>query len=128
MTNNTLSPEGLTWRILGCGNPNKAWIINDLGIKVTKLISVKTARLIVAEHNRALTCAETTREQWQPIETAPHGKWVLICAFDKNIAQACWHRDGYWNAFDDTRIPTEAATHWMPLPTPPKCNSAEAQG
>jgi hypothetical protein len=80
MTNNTLSPEGLTWRILGCGNPNKAWIINDLGIKVTKLISVKTARLIVAEHNRALTCAETTREQWQPIETAPHGKWVLICA------------------------------------------------
>jgi len=58
--------------------------------------------------------------EWLPIESAPHGGWILICAFDKLVMQACWHHAGYWNAFDDTRVPEDAVTHWMPLPTPPQ--------
>jgi len=55
---------------------------------------------------------------WQPIETAPHGVWILIYAY-RVVSMACWHADGYWLTFKDNRIMPIAAKHWMPLPQPP---------
>lgn len=56
--------------------------------------------------------------EWQPIESAPHGVWILIYAYG-NVCQACWNANGYWSTFVDSRICPNAATHWMPLPQPP---------
>ena len=57
---------------------------------------------------------------WQPIETAPRNKWLLL-----------WNEDaGYWVGqiainFD----PGEPeATHWMPLPAPPIPEPKETAG
>lgn len=63
-------------------------------------------------------------EEWQPIETAPHGRRVLLG----------WHdwRDHHWcmevgPATQGRRVGNASsisahgsATHWMPLPAPPK--------
>ena len=65
---------------------------------------------------------------WQPIETAPLDKRILICAADGEVFMA-------WNGVPkDEEGPLEfcieigsggwddiykAATHWMPLPEPP---------
>lgn len=59
-----------------------------------------------------------TKTEWQPIETAPHGIWILIFAYE-NVCQACWDSNGYWSTFRENRIQPIAATHWMPLPEPP---------
>lgn len=62
--------------------------------------------------------AKLAKTEWQPIESAPHGIWILIFAY-KNVCQACWNSNGYWSTFRDNRIQPIAATHWMPLPEPP---------
>ena len=58
------------------------------------------------------------KTEWRPIESAPHGIWVLIFAYG-NVCQACWNSNGYWSTFRENRIQPIAATHWMPLPEPP---------
>lgn len=62
--------------------------------------------------------AKLAKTEWQPIETAPHGIWILIFAYE-NVCQACWDSNGYWSTFRENRIQPIAATHWMPLPEPP---------
>lgn len=62
--------------------------------------------------------AKLAKTEWQPIETAPHGVWILIYAY-RVVSMACWHADGYWLTFKDNRIMPIAAKHWMPLPEPP---------
>ena len=64
------------------------------------------------------TRADKAVPAWQPIDTAPHGVWILIFAYGV-VCQACWNANGYWSAFDNNRIGLGAATHWMPLPQPP---------
>ena len=62
--------------------------------------------------------AKLAKTEWQPIETAPHGVWILIFAYGV-VCQACWNANGYWSTFRENRIQPIAATHWMPLPQPP---------
>lgn len=61
--------------------------------------------------------------EWQPIETAPHGKTVLLGWRDWRDHQWCmevgpashgWRRGGVSNISAHG-----SATHWMPLPAPP---------
>lgn len=57
--------------------------------------------------------------EWQPIETAPTGKMIL--AWDgEDVEVVEWHPSlvsgGLWFSSGG---PFEA-THWMPLPEPPK--------
>lgn len=58
---------------------------------------------------------------WQPIDTAPRDKEVLVAyrgpAEDRYVAVAYW-RNGEWIiSFDVERVKPYA---WMPLPEPPK--------
>lgn len=61
----------------------------------------------------------TQKQEWRPIESAPHGVWILIFAYGV-VCQACWNSNGYWTSFNNNRIALGAATHWMPLPMSPK--------
>lgn len=66
--------------------------------------------------------------EWQPIETAPRGPWVLLwwpsitdCALVGYVLSGRWKCpigsfDGYTEGEDNLAGPT----HWMPLPEPPK--------
>lgn len=56
---------------------------------------------------------------WMPIETAPHGIWIIIYAY-KTVAQACWNSNGWWDTFNGNRLDHSAAECWQPLPTPPE--------
>lgn len=68
--------------------------------------------------------------EWQPIETAPmdgteflafkaseFGPVICVCTwidsdhpdYDGDTPHVCWDHSGFWDA-----------THWMPLPEPPK--------
>lgn len=56
---------------------------------------------------------------WQPIETAPRGAIALFCDMGadevRHLFFVDWMVDG---AFCGDRL--RKATHWMPLPEPPK--------
>lgn len=78
---------------------------------------------------------------WQPIETAPKDKGILLTDGDNLACLGCWH-DGTWVFWegdcDDESVflpesprrdvsvelngwvPPYGPTHWMPLPAPPK--------
>lgn len=73
---------------------------------------------IFAQHTAADMVVEIV-EDWQPIETAPHDKLILVYAPGAqdlpSITCTCmWHEDAGF-CVDELREPT----HWMPLPEPP---------
>jgi hypothetical protein len=68
--------------------------------------------------------------EWQPIETAPTSRRLLLCAevggkrvvftggYDSHWSGQCWVADA-------RQVPSGfKPTHWMPLPDPPprRCN------
>jgi hypothetical protein len=56
---------------------------------------------------------------WQPIETAPLGEWVLVwSAVDEHVTFGITN-DGskWWEANRDDQL---FPTHWMSLPAPPE--------
>ena len=66
--------------------------------------------------------------EWQPIETAPKGEWVLAWFISINpenvhahavaLVQICVHDEGqYWDGHN--YHPLSLLTHWMPLPASP---------
>lgn len=56
---------------------------------------------------------------WQPIDSAPHGQWVLVYfARFKDYAVCRWNDEGQWEDEDDSRY--TSPSHWMPLPAPPQ--------
>jgi hypothetical protein len=60
-------------------------------------------------------------DDWQPIETAPEGGYLVLVYPNYHGAVTCAHRDdnGIWR--DDLEGNFEIQpTHWMPLPEPPK--------
>lgn len=54
--------------------------------------------------------------EWQDMDSAPHGIWILIRAYDITT-MACWNGGGFWSTFMDGRVSKTAAEGWMPLPT-----------
>ena len=64
--------------------------------------------------------------EWQPIETAPKDRPILLAAWVANgpyyvLEVGWWEEQDLW---EDTRgywsTPSDGtATHWMPLPKPP---------
>ena len=46
-----LGMKDFTWRVSQSGNPNKAWIVDDTGKKLSALMSLKAARELKAAHN-----------------------------------------------------------------------------
>lgn len=85
---------------------------------------------IKAEIVRALSHhpAEPTREQWQPIETAPSRQFVLVCnPSEGNLPVVAKRYDELWinvgaipvGRSDGQHTLDHAPTHWMPLPALP---------
>jgi len=65
-----------------------------------------------------------TGQQWQPIETAPHAKRVLLGWYDWRDHQWCVEASPATTGqrFDNgysTLSQHGSATHWQPLPAPP---------
>jgi hypothetical protein len=67
-----------------------------------------------------MTDTHNAAMQWQPIETAPKGGWILgfgdgpstlLCAYLME-----WDGEGWAEIYSDALM---APTHWMPLPPPP---------
>lgn len=69
-------------------------------------------------------------QSWQPISTAPRdGSEVLISNFGRSVVVASYERDygGWcyrWHPYDGPSVYGDA-THWQPLPTPPKDTADE---
>lgn len=71
---------------------------------------------------------ELSKPKWIPVtERLPDFEGCVLCmrkAFvgDKlRYQDILYYEEGtFYMEFEDTPIPTEVITHWMPLPTPPK--------
>jgi hypothetical protein len=62
---------------------------------------------------------------WLPIATAPKNKelllWVAIAIGPPLIVQGCWYKvDSRDKGWIDTDGRVQPATHWMPMPAPPR--------
>lgn len=61
---------------------------------------------------------------WQPIETVPKdGSWVLLYHHDScDYLMAQWFHGAWWGKRTQSgrAITWRTASHWMPLPEPPK--------
>lgn len=56
---------------------------------------------------------------WQPIETAPKdGTWILS-ASDEHGVCIVHYSYGDWYQDNESGLPLDDLTHWMPLPLPP---------
>ena len=57
--------------------------------------------------------------EWQPIETAPEGKNVLVYGSDCGFCFAYWSgvRKG-WTRYETRQLIKHPPTHWMKLDTP----------
>lgn len=64
-------------------------------------------------------------EEWQPIETAPKDRWILVAeeqieAPPYDAYAARWHDDGYWMARCGQYVTqSPEPTHWRLLHEPP---------
>lgn len=99
------------------------------GCGCNRCINESTALIAVTIHNAVM--AERER-QWQPIETAPKDRTRLLVArfadkpADKNGYMCVdWWRDHKrddvsYTGFGGFNKHYWPATHWMPLPAPPK--------
>jgi hypothetical protein len=62
--------------------------------------------------------------QWQPIETAPRDKNIIVFGEGCDSGYEAWWDGFSWMVMDQDNLepPTELCTnvtHWMPLPEPP---------
>lgn len=75
---------------------------------------------------RSLGWHATPQRFWQPIETAPKDRSILVTGPDgariDQVIWGAWDLDNThnWCDADGDRHPNAAITHWMPLPEPPK--------
>lgn len=62
---------------------------------------------------------------WQPIETAPKDRWILIYGAreepynESHVSLVEWDGGGWWGQYGEPVL-TDVPTHWMELPEPPK--------
>ena len=97
---------------------------ND-GSKLTLLKIYDTIDAIYNKHVDKLLDVGT-------VDGAPIQKWIsvkerlpevgedVLAYLGKGIFETCWAlKDGFWET-RDSYLDTDAVTHWMPLPKPPK--------
>lgn len=60
--------------------------------------------------------------EWQPIETAPKDRPILVCQKQNGIIKTAHNIDEYgnWKTGSGHMDFIVGVTHWMPLPPPPK--------
>jgi len=61
------------------------------------------------------------RDEWQPIETAPKDREILVCQSQNSIVRIAKGKNehGNWRTGSGPMDYIVAVTHWMPLPKPP---------
>ena len=57
--------------------------------------------------------------KWQPMKSAPSGTMILICSMAAHQAED-WCFVDWLVGGKLVKHPKHTATHWMPLPAPPK--------
>lgn len=62
--------------------------------------------------------ASNAAREWQPIETAPKDKAILV-AYGVTVTEAKWELNG-WRTFCCGHLREDWPTHWMPRPKPPE--------
>ncbi len=93
----------------------------DNGKFIEKAANSRPAIKAMYEENKKLKerIAELEKgDGWQPIETAPKGKRIIL-TFNFKDVYCGEYEDGLW-LDGDYEVPTP--THWKPLPTPPQEN------
>ena len=87
---------------------------------------VHDERLALIQIDAAIAALQAEPQGWRPIETAPKDAhallWIDIVIGQPLVVQGCWFHDDDadekgWIDLDGNVL---NATHWMPLPTPPK--------
>lgn len=69
-------------------------------------------------------CRIAIAVEWQPIETAPQGIWILIFGEYNYVWQACWFEaDKCWCT--EGKMLIRSPTHWMHLPEGPQSHIAK---
>ena len=61
--------------------------------------------------------------EWQPIETAPKDKEILLYSDSDGYGISGWNEEHQrWYVYNhyEEQLYLFPATHWMPLPDPPK--------
>ena len=64
--------------------------------------------------------------EWQPIETAPKDRWILVSYDEIDCAIVRWYeyfKDWRLDDYDISELPDDP-THWMPLPDHPFIETA----
>ena len=87
------------------------WVLTDVRGRPTAVTSFASDVVAWEETGYVVTplyTSPTNPEGWQPIETAPRGKLLLLCQ-GEHIST------GYSNSWTSPSV-----THWMPLPAAPK--------
>lgn len=70
------------------------------------------------EYVKRLVQNQTTISPWHSVEEPPKdGEWVLIWGDGFHVPIQAFHESGCWL---DDQYEKYTATHWMPLPEPPK--------
>lgn len=70
--------------------------------------------------------------RWQPMETAPKDRPILVCLFGDTIMVVEY--DEYadpmfpWSTLDGPNYMKDSPTHWMPLPECPTHTAAQRHG
>ncbi len=74
--------------------------------------------------------ARAEADGWRPIESAPRDGTLILLARGERVTYGHWVRledaedidEPYWHSWDGGFLtdPEYDATHWMPLPAPPK--------
>ncbi len=106
--------------------------------ELRKITMKGTNKLTHYDQKRALLCAidellalrAADGREWQPIETAPKGKMVLVCGGTystgdhqdleaEGVSMASWHPFGWRDVseYDGHEI-WHKPTHWQPMPSP----------
>lgn len=82
----------------------------------------KTKTLLRGAADAIQSLSALHRQEWQPIETAPRDKWILVWRPASNVRDASWvclpPSPGYWTEGRGGPL-DPPPTHWMPLPAPP---------
>lgn len=58
--------EQYKWRLMNAGNPKKAWICSNNGKKMSALMSVVSAQILITNHNQAISYLEQRIEGDKP--------------------------------------------------------------
>lgn len=105
--------------------------ITDYGGAIDDYYPKTMERIVdITEHERAADIeAESARMSaealdggWQPIETAPKNRKILVCQYENKIVETAngIDRHGNWKTGQSPMDFICGVTHWREIPEPPK--------